>query len=149
MAWSWVFEWLQIFRDIESSSSYLECMFSRAKVTPSVMLWAKNALMGWKPTHRTIKWILKYSYQWSIGMGSKSQPNPCHGPIQDIHLWERDVRSCILKLTFMNESIMIARGSRVQGLTRAWLPGLVVAFFWALCTGALGRSVLKCFNAGL
>lgn len=78
-------------------------------------------------------------------MGSKSQPNPCHGPIQDIHLWERDVRSCILKLTFMNESIMIARGSRVQGLTRAWLPGLVVAFFLGSLHWGFGEIGVKVF----
>ncbi|MEI7740794.1 MAG: hypothetical protein WCJ99_18910 [Betaproteobacteria bacterium] len=38
----------------------------------------------------------------------------------------------------MNKSIMISISSRVQGLTRAWLPGLVAAFFGLSALGLWG-----------
>lgn len=72
---------------------------------------------------------------------------PFHRPLQDIHLWERDIRSCNLKLKFMKIGIMISIRSMVQGQSSAFLPGLVSAFSLAPCAGALGRSVLKCFDA--
>ena len=55
----------------------------------------------------------------------------------------------IYKLKFLKTGTMISIRSMVQGLSSAFLPGLVSAFSLAPCAGALGRSVLKCFDARL